>query len=35
MVRRLLVSSGFVLSVDAGVVAVPSAAHADTYSAPL
>jgi uncharacterized protein DUF1524 len=35
MVRRLLVSSGFVLSVVAGVVAVPSAAHADTYSAPL
>jgi hypothetical protein len=35
MVRRLLVSSGFVLSVVAGVVAVPSAAHADSYSARL
>jgi hypothetical protein len=35
MVRRLLVSSGFVLSVVAGVVAVPSTAHAESYSAPL
>jgi uncharacterized protein DUF1524 len=35
MVRRLLVSAGFVLSAVAGVVAVPSAAHADSYSAPL
>jgi hypothetical protein len=31
----LLVSSGFVLSVVAGVVAVPSTAHAESYSAPL
>ncbi|MET0524252.1 MAG: HNH endonuclease family protein [Nocardioides sp.] len=35
MVRRLLVSAGFVLSAVAWVVAVPSAAHADSYSAPL
>jgi len=35
MVRRLLVSCGFVLSVLGGVLAVPPAAHADTYSAPL
>jgi len=35
MVRRLLVSCGFVLSVLGGVLAVPTAAHADTYSAPL
>jgi Protein of unknown function (DUF1524) len=35
MVRRLLVSFGLFVSVVAGVVAVPSAAHADTYSAPL
>ena len=35
MVRRWLVSFGVVLSVAAGVVAVPTAAHADTYSAPL
>ena len=35
MVRRLLVSFGLFFSVVAGVVAVPSAAHADTYSAPL
>jgi hypothetical protein len=35
MVRRLLVSFGFVLSVVAGLMAVPSPAYADTYSAPL
>ncbi len=35
MVRRLLVSCGFVLSVLGGVLAVPTAAHADNYSAPL
>ncbi len=35
MVRRLLLSCGFVLSVLGGVLAVPTAAHAETYSAPL
>ena len=35
MVRRLLVSFGTFLSVVVGVVAAPSAAYADTYSAPL
>jgi hypothetical protein len=35
MVRRLLVSLSVVGSVSFGVVAVPTAAHADTYSAPL
>jgi Protein of unknown function (DUF1524) len=35
MVRRLLVSFGLFVSVFAGVAAVPSAAYADTYSAPL
>jgi hypothetical protein len=35
MVRRLLVSIGFVVATVVPVVAVPTAAYADTYSAPL
>ncbi len=35
MMRRLLVSLGLLAGVAAGVIAVPSAAYADTYSAPL
>ena len=35
MVRRLLVSLGLVVGVGAGVMAAPSAAYAETYSAPL